>query len=280
MERFAGLVWSVPRGSGLGPAASADVAQTAWLRLAERLAAVPGEQVGGWLAAAARQEAVRALRWVVDHEEHGAVSSPLAAALHALPARARFALRVACVDPVPDAEALSAALAVPAPHAEALVQQGLDQLRRQRGELDGLPDDQVRAQLRAAVDDPVPAAVLAAARAAYSWRTLEAELVPAARDSLDEELASVRGSTDSRLLTYDTSQGRVEMEVAVERGRCSLIGTVAPGARLQLLRADGSRQQVEVDELGRFAVEDIAPGPAAFVVQVAATTLRTDWVVV
>jgi RNA polymerase sigma factor (sigma-70 family) len=63
VERFAGLVWGVARGSGLSHADAADVSQTTWLRLAEHLHRLrEPERVGGWLATTARNESLRVQR--------------------------------------------------------------------------------------------------------------------------------------------------------------------------------------------------------------------------
>ena len=63
VDRFAGLVWSVARGVGLGEADAADVSQTTWMRLAEHLDQLhDGSSVGAWLATTARREAIRVSR--------------------------------------------------------------------------------------------------------------------------------------------------------------------------------------------------------------------------
>jgi RNA polymerase sigma factor (sigma-70 family) len=63
VERFAGLVWSIARGYGLGPADAADVSQTCWLRLAENLDRLHDrERVGSWLATTARRESLAVLK--------------------------------------------------------------------------------------------------------------------------------------------------------------------------------------------------------------------------
>ena len=75
VEDFSGLVWSVANGFRLGPADSAEIVQTTWLRLLENLAKIrEPERLGGWLATTARHEALRMLRLrgrevVIDDEE-------------------------------------------------------------------------------------------------------------------------------------------------------------------------------------------------------------------
>lgn len=63
VDRYNRLVWSVVRGYRLGDASAADVAQTVWLRLVENLDRIrEPERLPSWLAATARNEALRVLR--------------------------------------------------------------------------------------------------------------------------------------------------------------------------------------------------------------------------
>lgn len=63
VARFGRLVWSVARGFQLSPADAADVSQTAWLRLVEKLGSITEpERLGSWLATTTRHEAIRTLR--------------------------------------------------------------------------------------------------------------------------------------------------------------------------------------------------------------------------
>jgi RNA polymerase sigma factor (sigma-70 family) len=63
VESFSGLVWTVANGHRLGPADTAEVMQTTWLRLLENLDRIrEPERLGGWLATTARRESLRMLR--------------------------------------------------------------------------------------------------------------------------------------------------------------------------------------------------------------------------
>jgi RNA polymerase sigma factor (sigma-70 family) len=63
VERFGALVWAVAGGHRLGPADTAEVAQTTWLRLLENLDRIrEPARLGGWLATTARRESLRVLR--------------------------------------------------------------------------------------------------------------------------------------------------------------------------------------------------------------------------
>jgi RNA polymerase sigma factor (sigma-70 family) len=63
VESFSGLLWSVASSFRMGPADSAEVVQTTWLRLLENIDRIQHpERLGGWLATTARREALRLLR--------------------------------------------------------------------------------------------------------------------------------------------------------------------------------------------------------------------------
>jgi RNA polymerase sigma factor (sigma-70 family) len=63
VRSFSGLVWTVANGHRLGPADTAEVLQTTWLRLLENLERIrEPERLGGWLATTARRESLRMLR--------------------------------------------------------------------------------------------------------------------------------------------------------------------------------------------------------------------------
>jgi RNA polymerase sigma factor (sigma-70 family) len=63
IESFSGLVWTVANGHRLGPADTAEVMQTTWLRLLENLDRIrEPERLGGWLATTSRRESLRMLR--------------------------------------------------------------------------------------------------------------------------------------------------------------------------------------------------------------------------
>lgn len=63
VHRFSSLVWAVSRSQGLGRVDAADVYQTTWLRLVEHLGGLrEPAALAGWLAATARNEAIRVSR--------------------------------------------------------------------------------------------------------------------------------------------------------------------------------------------------------------------------
>ena len=63
VDRYAGLVWSVARSYRLSSAATDDVVQTVWLRLAEHCARIrQADRLASWLATTTRNEALRVIR--------------------------------------------------------------------------------------------------------------------------------------------------------------------------------------------------------------------------
>jgi len=132
--------------------------------------------------------------------------------------------------------------------------------------------------------DPVPARVREAAKASFTWRTVDAELAELAFDSLvDQELATVRGTAEPRMLTFTAPGLTVEVEVAAIGARRRLIGQLMPpGAAEVKVHHPGGTVTVEADELGRFAAPELEAGPVRLQCRVRrpepVAPFVTDWV--
>ena len=143
-------------------------------------------------------------------------------------------------------------------------------------------DDTLMAELRAAAQTAAatpPPLVLAAARAAYTWRTIDAELARLAYDSADDaELVGVRGD-GPRLLSFAGEGVGLDVEVAHDPDARSLRGEAVPVPdRLELQRGAGDTTDVVCDQGGRFQIDGLAPGPARFRVAVGDRVVTTGWV--
>jgi hypothetical protein len=127
------------------------------------------------------------------------------------------------------------------------------------------PDDRLLADLGAAVREgaAVPESFLAVGRAAFAWRTVDAELATLA----EPEAALMRGS--SRVWTLTTGDVTIELEATED----ALVGQVAPPAAgsIELSVPTGADRgagagrgagpvTAPVDELGWFTLRPLPSG--------------------
>lgn len=105
-----------------------------------------------------------------------------------------------------------------------------------------------------------------AARAAFTWRTVDEELMELDYDSLDAPTA-VRGvvSAQPRALSFTSRGGSLEVEVDGDRVR----GHVVPAAVVTVVmtNATGESAEVTTDEDGMFVLMGTLPGPVRFTVE-------------
>ena len=138
-------------------------------------------------------------------------------------------------------------------------------------------DDALLDQLRAAVryaGAPTPGMVAAGA-AAFSWRTVDAELAALTHDSLADESVLVRNSAAPRSLVFE---GR-ELSVELDETDDGLIGQLVPPTtgEVALLAPDGERGRTEVDDLGCFSFPTSAVGLLRLRCETPSGVLMTDW---
>lgn len=132
---------------------------------------------------------------------------------------------------------------------------------------DHLSDDELIALVGRALAtaDPVPDHVVAGARAAWSWRTIDEELAELVFDSATE-LAGVRAEQAARQLTFRSPGVEIEVMVTDDDAR-RLIGQLIPPGEFVVRLVVGDRVIEEPsDRLGRFTFESVAPGPVRLVV--------------
>jgi hypothetical protein len=154
--------------------------------------------------------------------------------------------------------------------------------------VDDTADDALLAELSAAVavHDPVPAAVLDAAKASMTWRTIDAELAALAFDSsVDESPVLVRGpASDEQLLTFETDELAVDLQVSKRGDGRRLVGQIAPAgvAEIEVRTGSGVVVTVSSDELGRVPAVDVPAGSLSLRILRAGETnpIVTDWVTV
>jgi hypothetical protein len=147
-------------------------------------------------------------------------------------------------------------------------------------------DDLLLEELKAALQQPdqVPPAFLEAAKAAYSWRTVdeELELLTLSYDSsLASETAGVRrgpGSTSERVLVFESEDVTMTLEV----GPHTLMGQVVPARpdRVTLEVASGIVDESEADESGFFLLRRPEAGPVRLKWHGAEVPVVTEWVAI
>ncbi len=116
----------------------------------------------------------------------------------------------------------------------------------------------------------------AAAQAAFSWRTVDEELLALSHDSAHAGELLVRGVGTARVLGF---RGReVSLEVEVDHGQ--LTGQVIPAqsCRVAAVTPSGERWEVLSDESGVFMRPLDVSGPVRFVVESGGHTQGTAWV--
>lgn len=129
--------------------------------------------------------------------------------------------------------------------------------------------------------DPVPDAVVAAARGSLGWLTIDAELAALAGDSALAS-AGVRGGAATRSLTFECTTGVVVLEVSGDGDDRRIIGQTDRPADLEI-RHGGPAVITETDEHGRFRVDGVQAGPVSVRCvfhDTPSSPIVTSWVVV
>ena len=132
--------------------------------------------------------------------------------------------------------------------------------------------------------DPVPKTVIAAAKASLTWRSIDAELAQLIEDSALAPMAGVRSAEGPRLLTFESAETTLVLEVLPTGPTRRVLGQLlaAPRARVEVRHARGA-DEVEADELGRFRVEEVPAGPLSLACTLAEPATRsvvTSWVTI
>lgn len=143
--------------------------------------------------------------------------------------------------------------------------------------------DALLARLRAVLDDvdPVPAPLLAGAKALFGLRRLDEELAELVRDSADDSsrLLAVRGEGDVRLISFETGPVTVELQVT-ERGSIrDLVAQVTGTAVVEAeVETGGGRRLVPVEDC-LFTLDGIPAGLLRLRLRTrAGRDLVTSWV--
>lgn len=148
-------------------------------------------------------------------------------------------------------------------------------------------DEALLAHLRAlaTIVDPVPEEAVLAARSAFAYLRMDAELAELTYDSSaeDKALAGVRSATGTtRQLTFEAGVAQLEIEITATGTTRRLVGQCLPATALDVtVRQPDAEQVTTTDDLGRFVVE-VSPGPVSLRCSWphAAQVIETAWVVI
>ncbi|HET6547906.1 MAG TPA: hypothetical protein VFG79_05605 [Solirubrobacter sp.] len=139
-------------------------------------------------------------------------------------------------------------------------------------------------ELRAVVAhlDPVPELVQEAARAAFTWRTIDAELAELMRDSAEEDAGVLvrSGGSAQRQLSFESPRLGIELEVTATGARTRrLVGQLLPPvqAMVTVERPGEDGLSVQADELGRFVLDGLRAGAMRLHVALRGAQIAIPW---
>jgi hypothetical protein len=143
-------------------------------------------------------------------------------------------------------------------------------------------DDELLHELGAALkESTVDEDIVRTASAAFSWRTVDAdlELLGVTADSAQAAGALVRGGSGTpRTLAFHGERLSVEIEI----DEAGIVGQLTPPQPGEVTLATGAGAEVttQADEVGCFAFPRPAPGPLRLDCRVGADRFVTEWVTI
>jgi hypothetical protein len=140
-------------------------------------------------------------------------------------------------------------------------------------------DDELLAFLDEALrtEAEVPPDFVAAGKATFTWRSIDAELAALVYDSEREPALTRTQTADLRALTFASAHVTIELELT----DTGLLGQVVPtaAARIEVQTAAGVTVWVTADELGFFTIRDVPQEPFRLRVRVDETIdVLTTWI--
>lgn len=143
-------------------------------------------------------------------------------------------------------------------------------------------DEELLRELRAALgESSVEESAIRAARAAFAWRTIDAELEILSLENLqhnDSALVRDSGADRRHMLAFHGERMTVEIEI----DDAGIVGQLTPArpGQVTLVTPDGPQTTTQADDLGCFALPPPAPGPMRLDCRVGADRFLTEWVTV
>ena len=144
-------------------------------------------------------------------------------------------------------------------------------------------DDELLQELRSALqEEPVAESVIRAAQAAFTWRTVDAELELLSLDAGDELAAGalVRGGGPGAPGSFAFHGERLSVEIEVDGA--GIVGQLTPAqpGQVTLVSAEGPQATAQADKVGCFALPPPAPGPLRLDCRLGADHFVTEWVTI
>jgi hypothetical protein len=146
----------------------------------------------------------------------------------------------------------------------------------------GWDDEELLTALREALRarQAVPAEFVEAAKNAFAWHNIDAELARLTYDSSSDseyELSTRAEAASIRALTFTSAHLTIELEVTQD----SLLGQVIPAQTgvIKVQPRDGAETEFPADEIGCFSIRPIPSGPFRLHCRTAAgIDVLTGWI--
>jgi hypothetical protein len=142
-----------------------------------------------------------------------------------------------------------------------------------------MDDEGLMEELSAAIgqEQAVPDHRRQAAYGAFAWRTVDHDLLTLMHDSALQATAAVRGSEDTRTLSFEGGGMSLELEVdgSTLTGQVLLPGSMG---EVTMERADGVSRTARADASGFFTLPE-AEGTVRFAVDIDGAVRHTEWIV-
>ena len=123
----------------------------------------------------------------------------------------------------------------------------------------------------------VPAEWREAAHAAFTWRTVDEEILALTFDSARDTVGAVRGDAEARTLAFSGGGLTLEVELADRRIQGQLEGEGAGEVTFE--HVDGRSRSAATDESGFFSLAGEDHGLVRFAVKTGNARLVTEWIV-
>lgn len=124
---------------------------------------------------------------------------------------------------------------------------------------------------------PLVDRVAAQGMAAFTWRTVDEELLALSYDSTEGPLATSRAESDGgRVLVFGTAELSVELEVTTDQ----ILGQITPpsAGEVRLETSDGSTVHITADDLGFFVTSPLPGQLVRLRCETSDQRLITEWV--